>query len=492
MVSLLPVGLMALLLVITFSFGLESVWSDAVPRQADLLRLDSLVREYQAEVREFALERLPETSEEIDEIERELPEILADLSRHGPQAAQLVSELSPLIEAMTDSRKRLNNLAGLHEPLNTSISPPDLEEELEAFEETESVLEDRIDGEREVAAGELARAMFQFRRSMAGVTGFGIVLGLLLALGLARWLNTPLSILKEASERIMDGDYRAGERLNSHDELGQLAAGFDRAATDIRHLMQEKQEHLDTLERNQHQLVQSGKLAAVGELAAGVAHELNNPLSAVLTYSVLIRERAEKVPAQALEPMPKLIERLQLIETAAKRCKTIADNLLTFARQEDSEKGPVNLDKLVDDSLDLMKPMLKRKKVTVERPIEPGLAPTFGNATQLQQIVVNLVGNALHAVDVGGQVRVAARAGDDDQCELSVADNGPGIEPELADRIFEPFVTSKPPTEGTGLGLSIVYGIVQDHGGRIEVESSNEGTTFKVYLPLAQQPQENN
>ena len=484
-VGLVPVALVGILEIAAFSLGLESVWRDAVRRQTTLLQLDSLVREYQAEVREFVISGSPSTLEEITEIEEELAEAFEVLESEGAHYVSLAGELRVSVDQMISEARALKSKS------TQLVSPADadgeledggIEDEMEAFEGAEQGLEGRIDQELAVADRLLADAFRRFRLWMFGGAMAGLVVGWLLAAALARWLDGPLAVLRQAGERILDGDYRAGKLLDSHDELGRLAESFDHAAEEIRHLLADKERNVEMLKNNQAQLVQAGKLAAVGELAAGVAHELNNPLSAVLTYGVLLREKAQKAPPEAIASIPKLIERLEIIEKAAQRCKRIADNLLTFARQGESERGPVHLAELIDESVHLTRIVWRRKKVVIDRAVEADLLPVWADRGQILQVLINLVGNAAAAVDDGGRVEIGCR-NDGDMRAIWVKDDGPGIDPEVADRIFDPFVTTKPVGEGTGLGLSIVFGIVQSHGGRIEVDSSDGGATFRVFLP---------
>lgn len=478
-VSLVPVTLVGVVGLTAFYLGLESVWREAVERQSALLRIESLVREYQAEVREFVITGSDETLEEISEIEEEFPEAFSDLGAGGGRDESLAGELQQQVESMVVEARQLKKRAAEGK---FDVSLEDIEKEMEIFEEAEQALEDLIERELAVADRLLAQAFQRFRLWMFAGSCLGLGVAWLMALAFARWLDGPLAVLNEAGARILDGDYRAGEMLDSKDELGLLAQSFDRAAFEIRSLLAEKEEHVELLKNNQAQLIQTGKLAAVGELAAGVAHELNNPLSAVLTYGVLLREKAEKAPPETLAAIPKLIERLRLVETAAERCKRIADNLLTFARQTEFERHRFAVDELVDEALHLTRILWKRKDVQIERAIEPGLGSLWADRSQILQVLINLVGNAAAAVDSGGRIEIGA--GDaGETITLWVRDDGPGIDPEVADRIFDPFVTTKPAGEGTGLGLSIVFGIVQAHDGRIEVDSGDDGATFRVHLP---------
>jgi two-component system NtrC family sensor kinase len=223
-------------------------------------------------------------------------------------------------------------------------------------------------------------------------------------------------------------------------------------------------------------LFHAEKMSAVGQLAGGVAHEINNPLGGILAFAQLMSRED-----RGAEDM----ENLRLIQDAANRAKRIVESLLRFSRRpREEEKGPVELSQVVDDALFLLSSQLKDGRCEVIRRFEP--AHAVGNANQLQQIVVNLLVNALQAMNGDGTVTITTGEGGPGQVQLVVADTGPGVRPEVAKRIFEPFFTTKPEGQGTGLGLSICYQIAEEHGGAIRVEPGLErGARFILELPAA-------
>jgi two-component system NtrC family sensor kinase len=224
-------------------------------------------------------------------------------------------------------------------------------------------------------------------------------------------------------------------------------------------------------------LFQAEKMSAIGQLAGGVAHEINNPLGGILAFSQIM-SRDERSEEDA--------ENLRLIQDAAMRAKRIVESLLRFSRHpQTSEKGPVDLVQVAEEALVLVTPQLKGGDVEVVRGFEPATA--LGNANQLQQIAVNLLVNALQAMHGKGRLVVSAGPAGAGRVKLSVADDGPGVRPEIAKRIFEPFFTTKPEGQGTGLGLSICYQIAEEHGGSIKLEPAGErGACFVLELPAAQ------
>ncbi|ACL66954.1 multi-sensor signal transduction histidine kinase [Anaeromyxobacter dehalogenans 2CP-1] len=225
-------------------------------------------------------------------------------------------------------------------------------------------------------------------------------------------------------------------------------------------------------------LFHAEKMSAVGQLAGGVAHEINNPLGGILAFAQLM-SREERSPED--------MESLRLIQDAANRAKRIVESLLRFSRRpREEERGPVDLRQVVDDALFLLSPQLRAGRFEVVRRFEPAVA--IGNGNQLQQVVVNLLVNALQAMGDRGTVTVAVGPAAPGRLRLSVADTGPGVPEDAALRIFEPFFTTKPEGQGTGLGLSICYQIVEEHGGTIRLEQPgpHRGACFVLELPAAQ------
>jgi two-component system NtrC family sensor kinase len=231
--------------------------------------------------------------------------------------------------------------------------------------------------------------------------------------------------------------------------------------------------------RLQEQLIQSEKMSAIGQLIAGVAHDLNNPLASVVGFSDFLAEAG--VPASLEEP-------LQVIRQEAERAATIVKNLLSFARSQEGERARQPIQQLLDSTLVLLRNQLMTHKVEATLDVEPGLPEVEVNANQIKQVFVNLINNACQAIASdapSGRIWITAKRAQD-VIAVSVTDSGPGIPEEVAVRVFEPFFTTKPEGEGTGLGLSICQGILKEHGGRITLESPpGSGATFTVELPVS-------
>jgi two-component system NtrC family sensor kinase len=269
---------------------------------------------------------------------------------------------------------------------------------------------------------------------------------------------------------MVDGDFTVNSYpLASGKPLGPLAVHHYRDVTEEKRL--------------QRKLIQSEKMAAIGMLAGGVAHEINNPLAGILAFTQLLKNEIRETQASDLETD------LNEIEQAAKRCKKIVEDLLMFSRPHgESELKDISLAETVDQILPLSKLNLKHRNVTLVTRYEERLPPVRGNAARLQQVFLNLINNAAQSMSSsgGGEVTVRLASGPEGgQVTAEVKDSGSGIKKEDMVKIFDPFYTTKG-REGTGLGLSICYSIVSEHGGKLEVESEvGVGSIFRVILPAA-------
>jgi len=234
----------------------------------------------------------------------------------------------------------------------------------------------------------------------------------------------------------------------------------------------------------QQRLGQTEKLAAVGQLAAGVMHEINNPLATILACAEALALRTDALAAADKQAAA---EYLKIIDTEVQRCRGIVDALLDFSRPKHGAKRPVAINEVLEQTLFLLKHHERFKRMTVAREFIEGLPAMSGDAERLIQAFMALMLNAMDAMDARGVLTVRSRINPARRDELLIEfiDTGSGIQQENLSKIFEPFFTTKPQGRGTGLGLSVVYGIVTDHRGRIEVESQlGVGSNFKVFLPL--------
>ena len=228
----------------------------------------------------------------------------------------------------------------------------------------------------------------------------------------------------------------------------------------------------------ERQLQRADKLASLGQISTGIAHEVNNPLGVILGYTQLLL-RSEQAGTQ-------LYDDLKTIEKHARNCKGIVEDLLKFARGTSTKKDSVDICATIEDVLSLFGHQLELDNISVETLLESGLPTIMGDEEKLKQVFVNLLVNAKQAIRRNGRIAIWAQS---QACEgfvrISISDTGNGISPDVLDKIFDPFFTTKPVGEGTGLGLSVSYGIIQDHNGRIEVESvPGQGSTFTILLPV--------
>ena len=297
-----------------------------------------------------------------------------------------------------------------------------------------------------------------------------LICAALLGIVWAHRFTRPLERLSAATGEIAKGRFDIAVKVSSRDEIGDLAMSFNQMASGLR----EREEALQTA---QAQLVQSEKMAAFGQLGAGIAHEVKNPLAGILGCAQLALRKAE--------PGSSVHANLGLIEKETKRCRSIIDNLMKFARQQKVQMDPIGINAVVGDAVAIVHHQLEMNRVHLETDLDPALPEILGDANQLQQVLMNLMINAQQAMEgEPGRVSVASHGSPAGGVEIRVQDTGPGIRKEILAKIFEPFFTTKPAGKGTGLGLSVSFGIVKDHGGEIRAESElGQGSTFIITLP---------
>lgn len=320
-------------------------------------------------------------------------------------------------------------------------------------------------------------------------------IALLTMLGLAVTANwaagriiRPVRELVAATSEIAKGnlDYRVQQR--SGDEIGQLGEAFNRMAGELKRAKEGYQELNQSLERRvsertqeleqaRDQLVQTEKLSSLGKMAAGIAHEINNPLTSILLNAHLMEERLPK--------NSRLRENLSLVIGETERCSAIVKGMLEFARQTVPNMRPVDINAALGKTLLLMESQLLLHQVRVETQLDPSLPKVPADEGKIRQVFANIILNAADAMPGGGRLVIATRLeAEKRRAEVSFRDTGGGISQDMLGRIFDPFFSTKG-TKGTGLGLAISYGIVQQHGGSITVESQQgQGTLFTITLPI--------
>ncbi len=285
-------------------------------------------------------------------------------------------------------------------------------------------------------------------------------------------MTKPLEQLSQAAEKVGKGEFEVRVKSRSSDEIGALSRSFNQMTDEL-------SEREAKLAGANAALIQSEKLAAFGQLGAGIAHEVKNPLAGILGYAQLtLRKLDEDSPFR---------KNLKIIETETRRCTEIISNLLTFARQESTSMQPTSINQVVDAAMQIVDHQLGVNNVQITKEYADDLPHCEANANQLQQAIMNFAINAQQAMGLaGGNLIVRTRQNAPGGVIIEVEDNGPGIPEEIRSKIFEPFFTTKPAGQGTGLGLSVTYGIIKDHGGDIRIEDvQGGGTRFVVTLPTA-------
>jgi two-component system NtrC family sensor kinase len=321
---------------------------------------------------------------------------------------------------------------------------------------------------------------------------------ILVGLLVQRMVYRPLRDLQEGAARLAGGDLDQPIPVRSQDELGQLADSFNAMMHALRSSRAELEQWGYTLEqkveaatrelhRAQAEAARGEKLASVGLLAAGIAHELNNPLTGVLTFSSLLRKQMPDGSPEA--------EDLDLVIQETRRCAAIIRRLLDFAREKTPEKNYADLNALVRKTVLLVEQPAQVADIEIALDLDERLPLVWIDENLVEQVVMNMLVNAQHAIGSDGRItlrtrlredRPAARGGGA-RCmvEITIADTGCGIPEENLQKIFDPFFTTKGVGRGTGLGLSVSHGTIEAHGGTIEVDSTvGVGSEFRIYLPL--------
>jgi two-component system NtrC family sensor kinase len=338
-----------------------------------------------------------------------------------------------------------------------------------AYEPIEDIFGNRVGM---LGLGVLEQKYVDLRREALSVFAFITVVSMLLAVGLG-WLLAakimfPVRRLIKASQQVSEGSLSPDIGPISKGEIGVLQTTFKEMVKSMGRRRAEAE----------NQLLHSEKQASVGRLAAGVAHEINNPLTGILAYAEDLKE-----DAKPSDPRRKDYE---VIVQEALRCRQIVRSLLDFARQDASSFARVHAGDLIEKALNVLTRQAAFRNIAFERRIEEGLPPIEVDPTQIQQVLVNLIVNAQQAMPEGGTIVLAAgRSEEGNQVEFLVKDQGHGISQEIRSQIFEPFFSTKD-GKTEGLGLAVCFGIVQQHGGTIDFHSEpGSGTTFRVLLPFA-------
>ncbi len=320
-----------------------------------------------------------------------------------------------------------------------------------------------------------------------GITLVGIFLIVLVSIHQAKKISNPLRQLEEIAVEITAGNYNHDFKLKAPREIERLAYSLSYMAKELENEKLELEEWGNKLENKveartneikkiHSQLFRSEKLASLGKLAAGVAHEINNPLTGILTNSSLLLEDLH-------EGDPKR-EDVEVIVKETIRCREIVKRLLDFAKQIAPQKKLTNINTLIENIILLVRNQTSFRNINIEKNLSANIPDIMVDPDQVQQVLINIILNASEAMTRGGDLTIdSGMNSNGDSIVISVKDTGPGIPEHIRENIFDPFFTTK--EHGTGLGLSISYGIIEQHGGTINVDTiTGSGTTFTIYLPI--------
>jgi len=322
---------------------------------------------------------------------------------------------------------------------------------------------------------------------------FVVIMSFILCLILYVFVTKPLSYLVEGMKRLSSGDMEYRVDLEGSDEIGILARSFNTMADELKEykekmenwtkdLEEEVQKKTAEIYKAQEHLINTEKLSSLGRMAAGVAHEINSPLTGIVTFSHLMLTRTPPDHTQDIED-------LNIIIDQAERCSKIIKGLLGFSRKTSSEKCMINLNTLIENTLAMVRHQSRFYNILFDLQMDSSLPEVNIDPNQIQQVFLNLLINAADAMEKKGKITLATRLVENDGArfvEVEIADSGPGIPENIRSKIFEPFFTTKPVGKGTGLGLAVSYGIIKKHEGTIFIkDSSGIGASFCIQLPVA-------
>ncbi|MCC7015474.1 MAG: HAMP domain-containing protein [Planctomycetes bacterium] len=394
--------------------------------------------------------------------------------RRGPKGHDPSSE-----EHTEEEDKLYSSIEGELDELADAIrsGAKDLRENVAIVRHHANVLHEEVRDEALDSSNELQRDGLSLRNAVLWTTAVALAVLASVLWMVWRFVVGPVERLREGAARIAGGELTHRVAIDSGDEIGELGGEFNRMAADL-HEMRSGLEA--RVEERTREFVQAARLAGLGTMAAGIAHEINNPLASIASCAEGLErklERGTSTPEQQREY-------LQIIAKEAYRAHGITSRLLEFARSEGGPKVEFSVEEMMRELEVLLEHRLRARSITLARACDPGLPSMYGRASECKQVLLNLVHNAIDASPAGGTIRVACRR-DDGVAVLEVEDQGPGIAPEHLERIFDPFFTTKDPGKGTGLGLAIVHRIVESHGGRVEVQNTSHGALFRVRVPLS-------
>jgi len=303
-----------------------------------------------------------------------------------------------------------------------------------------------------------------------------LVFGIIINMKLATSIATPIRTLEKITKKIAQGDFSEIIEVKGKDELASLETSFNIMEDKLKNALWSLEHTIEKLREKQAELVEAEKLASVGKLAAGIAHEINNPLTSVLTFSSLMLEQCP--------PSDPRHEKLKLMARETARARNIVRQLLNFGRETVIKPEKININDPVSEIADSLVAQDAFKGIDLSMNLGSNLTDVYADPAQIGQVVMNILLNAIHSITPPGRIEVSTRM-NGNSVEIVFKDTGAGIPEEHVHKIFDPFFTTKEASKGTGLGLAVSYGIIKKHGGDIGVASAvGRGTTFTVRLPI--------
>ncbi len=454
----------------TFSDSLDSM-----ERVSRIRSLQVLLTRQKASLDAFFLLGEPRELERFDELSGIVTSRFVEIENFSP-ADQTFRDLNHQYKTVLASAQSVIDLYRRDKTKAFALATEDLLPKVGRLFEDVNRVEERLGEDVREGRIRIKDLVVKGGRIVMAFGLLGALAGFFFALGTFRSLTRSLRVLQAGAAAFGSGQWDHRIHLPTRDEMGELARSFNEMANNIKQL--------------EMQTVHMHRMSAVGQLAGGVAHEINNPLTGVLGQAQIL---LDKMAAE--DPRRSHIEK---IERAAVRCKRIVRSLLDFSRQKETQFTDVNLNETVEATLELCEPDLQNNRVAVLKDLSVSVPPISGHAAQLQQVFLNLVTNAIQAMPQGGTLTISSQAGffqlpagaegkRTEAVEIRFADTGVGIASEHLNHLFEPFFTTKEIGKGTGLGLSVSLGIVRNHGGDIQVESAGlgRGATFRVLLPVS-------
>ena len=459
-----------------------------LPLAAELSRQVGACRMRLSEFHGLRARRWPSTESDLapvqvlairDQFRRDLKQVEETLSRYRAELEHQIRDGFPIADKQSEWRtveKIEAALGRVHEADHDEgwtlggVKVQQLDAELAHLATLAAELPSHLHGKLRGFAAEVRN---RYRTLIFGIWTLAVLAGLMFVLLLRlfyKWIFQPLRTLLHGSRRVARGAFSYRIRPDTPDEMAELAG----AMNDMTERFQSIRDDLDRQVRERtRQVVRSEQLASVGFLAAGVAHEINNPLASIALCAESLEGRVRRLLDDGDPDHAVIAKYLTMIQTEAFRCKEITEKLLDFSRIGPVPRRNTELGQLVRGVIEMVGHMGRYQQMHVEfEPAAPVIAPV--HPQEMKQVVLNLLTNALDSLEVGGTVRISLRDRGD-SAELVFADDGCGMEPDVLKHIFEPFYTRRRTGQGTGLGLSITYRIVSDHGGDIEATSQGTG-----------------